>query len=82
MSNEIETCEFSVTSFIFQPQFVNLQRLHTYVDKNQLTHSYGGLLWYHHPEWLQNRIVGFIKAKPITMIFINLLTYAVIEKEC
>ncbi|KAL5005801.1 hypothetical protein ScPMuIL_016959 [Solemya velum] len=39
-----------------EPQFVSLHRLQSYLDKNQLTGQFGGLLDYDHSIWLQNRL--------------------------
>ncbi|KAL3854881.1 hypothetical protein ACJMK2_014117, partial [Sinanodonta woodiana] len=39
-----------------EPQFVTLNRLYTYVDKNQLIPSMGGTLSYQHSVWLRNRL--------------------------
>ncbi|KAL4216901.1 S14 domain and spectrin repeat-containing protein 1 [Mactra antiquata] len=39
-----------------EPQFINLNRLYTFVDQNQLIGSMGGSLMYHHAYWLQNRL--------------------------
>ncbi|KAJ8320415.1 hypothetical protein KUTeg_002002 [Tegillarca granosa] len=39
-----------------KPQFLSINRLYTFVDKNQLSGSFGGHLIYIHRVWLQNRL--------------------------
>ena len=42
---------------VFQPQYVTVSQLHSYIDPNQLTEELGGSLQYSHRLWLHNRLV-------------------------
>ncbi|XP_071152082.1 SEC14 domain and spectrin repeat-containing protein 1-B-like, partial [Mytilus edulis] len=39
-----------------EPQFVTVNRLYTFVDRNQLTAMFDGTLSYRHDIWLRNRL--------------------------
>ena len=49
---------FKRIHLVFQPQYVSINRLYSYVHKNQLTEVFGGQLEYKYSDWLQNRLVG------------------------
>ena len=42
---------------VFQPQYVTVGELHSFIDPNQLTDDLGGSLQYSHRLWLHNRLV-------------------------